>query len=269
MDYDFRLANAGTNAGLTNTVFHHLIAPVQGELDQARADGDQDRYRELLKGVFAEWIRQCPQAVSPRAQSDEEFRTRMIDYLAETAISKDFDPRQTPMEARMNALIGGLQRRPTPAGAWLVSEGIWEVVALFKVQMEMAYERITATGVSDMDPDESPPGVPLRMEYSTFCQGWLPHLQPADGERLLEEFGLNGKYRRVDVLDALTSRCGNCGDELQTIPGATAVVCESCGRKLDIAGGAAPCQNCGAPLSFPVGTTRLECPYCHTGTTRA
>jgi len=28
VDYDFRLANAGTNAGLTNTVFHQLIAPV-------------------------------------------------------------------------------------------------------------------------------------------------------------------------------------------------------------------------------------------------
>ncbi|HEV3066274.1 MAG TPA: hypothetical protein VGY50_00425, partial [Streptosporangiaceae bacterium] len=30
VDYDFRLANSGTSAGLTNTVFHQLIAPVQG-----------------------------------------------------------------------------------------------------------------------------------------------------------------------------------------------------------------------------------------------
>jgi hypothetical protein len=40
------------------------------------------------------------------------------------------------------------------------------------------------------------------------------------------------------------------------------------GRKLDIAGGETPCQNGGAPLSFPVGTSALECPYCHTGTHR-
>src|SRR5215467_10710016 len=59
VDYDFRLANSGTNAGLTNTVFHQLIAPVQGELDRARAAGDTGRYRELLRGVYAEWLRQC------------------------------------------------------------------------------------------------------------------------------------------------------------------------------------------------------------------
>src|SRR3954469_2106999 len=30
VDYDFRLANAGTNAGITNTVYHRLVAPWQG-----------------------------------------------------------------------------------------------------------------------------------------------------------------------------------------------------------------------------------------------
>ena len=40
IDYDFRIANADTNAGLTNTVFHRLIAPVQASLEQAKARGD-------------------------------------------------------------------------------------------------------------------------------------------------------------------------------------------------------------------------------------
>jgi len=106
------------------------------------------------------------------------------------------------------------------------------------------------------------------MEYSTFCQGWVPHLAPADGERLLAMFGLTGEYQRANVTDAQTKRCGSCGDELKTMPGASAVVCESCGRKLDIAGGEVPCQTCGAPLSFPVGTSRIECPCCKSGTHR-
>src|ERR1022692_3475958 len=50
IDYDFRLANSGTNAGLTNTVYHQLVAPVQGDLDRARAAGDAGRCRELLRG---------------------------------------------------------------------------------------------------------------------------------------------------------------------------------------------------------------------------
>lgn len=103
---------------------------------------------------------------------------------------------------------------------------------------------------------------------ATFCQGWIPHLQPADADRLLTMFGLSGEYSKVDVTDAVTKKCGNCGDELKTLPGATAVVCESCGRKLDIAGGEVPCQTCGARLSFPVGVSGIECPYCHSATHR-
>jgi LSD1 subclass zinc finger protein len=72
----------------------------------------------------------------------------------------------------------------------------------------------------------------------------------------------------VNVTGTVTKRCGGCGDELATLPGANAVICESCGRKLDIAGGETPCQNCGAPLSFPVGASGIECPYCRTGTHR-
>lgn len=268
VDYDFRLANSGTSAGLTNTVYHHLVAPVQGELDQARAAGDTDRYRELLRGVFAEWIRQCPQAVSPRARADQGFRDRMVGYLVECAVRRDFAPDLAVLDRQMNAAIASLQRRPNAAGPWLISDGIWQVAALFKQQMELAYQMLEAVGVLAMDPDEAPPGVPLSMEYSTFCQGWIPHLLPSDGERLLAMFGLTGQYARVNVTDAVTRRCGGCGDELKTVPEANAVVCESCGRKLDIAGGETPCHTCGAPLSFPVGISRLECPYCHSGTHR-
>jgi LSD1 subclass zinc finger protein len=268
VDYDFRLANSGTNAGLTNTVYHQLVAPVQLELTRARAVGDADRYRELMRGVYAEWIRQCPEAVSPRARTDEDFRDRMVGYLAECTVRKDLDPTLAPLDRSLNAATGALQRSPTADGAWLVSDGIWQVAAEFKQLMEKTNQMLGATGVLAMDPDEAPPGVPLRMEYSTFCQGWIPHLRPADAERLLAIYGLTGKYARVNVTDAVTRKCGGCGDELKTLPGASAVVCESCGRKLDIAGGETPCQTCGAPLSFPVGTSRLECPYCHSETHR-
>jgi len=268
VDYDFRLANSGTNAGLTNTVFHQLIAPVQGELDRARAAGDTGRYRELLRGVYAEWLRQCPQAASPRVKTDADFRDRMAAYCAESQLRKDFDPGLAALERQMNAVIATLQRRPNGTGPWLVSDGIWQVAALFKELIEKAYQMLGTAGVLAMDPDEAPPGVQVRMEYSTFCQGWIPHLPPGEVDRFLAIFGLTAEYARVNVTGTVTKRCGGCGDELTTLPGANAVICESCGRKLDIAGGETPCHSCGAPLSFPVGTSALECPYCHTGTHR-
>ena len=66
MDYDFRIANANTNAGLTNTVFHRLMTPVQNALAQAKERGDRDTFRQLYRQVYAQWVQECPLAVSPR-----------------------------------------------------------------------------------------------------------------------------------------------------------------------------------------------------------
>ena len=41
MDYDFRMANANTNAGLTNTVFSRIMMTVQMQMMQAKARGDE------------------------------------------------------------------------------------------------------------------------------------------------------------------------------------------------------------------------------------
>jgi hypothetical protein len=117
MDYDFRLANANTNAGLTNTVFHRIIALVQEPLEQAKARGDQETYRQLYRQVFSQWIQECPMAVSPRAKNDAAFRNQLVIYFAESAVVKEFDPHQESMNANMNVLATALQRIPTPGGA--------------------------------------------------------------------------------------------------------------------------------------------------------
>ena len=69
-------------------------------------------------------------------------------------------------------------------------------------------------------------------------------------------------------MSAWSLYCDHCGSELKVVPGARVVVCEACGRRLDIAGGERPCQTCGAALSFPVGVSRIECPYCQSETHR-
>lgn len=56
--------------------------------------------------------------------------------------------------------------------------------------------------------------------------------------------------------------------EIFRVPDAKFVVCEFCGRKLDIGGGEVPCQTCGAMLSFPAGVGQLPCPYCASSTFR-
>jgi DNA-directed RNA polymerase subunit RPC12/RpoP len=264
MDYDFRIANANTNAGLTNTVFHRLIALVQAQMAQARSRGDRDSCRELYRQVFSQWVEECPMAVSPRARTDKAFRDQLVAYLAESAVTKDFDPRQAPLDAKMQALEASFQRIPVAGKAWMVSGDFWSYADLFKQEMELTYALLHQTGVDAMDPDKPPSGVALRMEYSTFCQGWLPHLSPAYSERLLKMFGLDAQYDEFKPQPTDSHKCGACGAVIPTLTGARKVVCETCGFTIDVGSEAIPCRKCGALLSFPVSADHLLCPYCST-----
>lgn len=264
VDYDFRIANADTNAGITNTVFHRLMAPVQPQIDRALATGDQATYGRIFADLYREWLVHCPEAASPRARTDADFRERFVAYCAACTVAKDFDPNQREQNQRLAALTAALQRIPTPDGAWRVVGPFWEMADLFRTQMAQVYAGFESSGVAALDPDDPPPGVALKLEYSTFCQGWLPHLSPEDGDRLLREFGLTGDYTEYTPVDTETHACGGCGGRLTTVVGARVVVCESCGRRVDIAAGSLPCHNCGADLSFPEGSSHLACPFCGT-----
>jgi LSD1 subclass zinc finger protein len=267
-DYDYRMANFNSHAALTNTVFVYLTAPIQPAVDIAVATGNKDRYRQLMRPAYAEWIRQCPLANSPRCANDAEFFGRQLTYQLEGSLARDFDKSTHSVGQQLTAATMALQKIRQPDGSFLVGDGIWQVAALFKQQMEMSYQVLQDNGIMELDPEGAPVSVWLKMEFTIFCQNWLPSVPKADSERLLAFFGLNGEYTKVKVVDAETKKCGGCGDELKTVPGAQQVICESCGRKLDIAGGEVPCQNCGAPLSFPVGTSAITCPYCHANTHR-
>jgi len=268
MDYDFRMANANTNAGITNTIYSRIMMTVQMPLMQAKARNDRDAVRQIYKQVFTQWLQECPNAASPRAIKDMEFRRQFIDYCAECAVIKDMDPNQATLQVKMDGLVARLQRIPTPGGAWMVAGPFWEYAALFKQQMEGTYALIRQLGADQLDPDHASPEVAPRMEYTTFCQAWLPHLSPADGERVLKFYGLNSEYDEVQPHESEQRHCGSCGSDVEALPGAKQVVCESCGFTLDVGSQAIPCQKCGALLSFPVAVNHVVCPYCSTDTRR-
>jgi len=268
MDYDFRMANANTNAGITNTIYHRIMTTVQMPLAQAKAQNDRDAVRQIYKQVFTQWLQECPAAASPRAKTDMTFRSQLIDYFAECAVVKDLDPHQATLQTQMDGLVARLQRIPQPGGAWMAAGPFWEYAALFKKQMEGTYALIRELGVHNMDPDKASDTVALRMEYTTFCQAWLPHLSPADGEKLLKFYGLNAEYDEVQPHQSEQRHCGQCGSDIEALPGAKQVVCESCGFTIDVNSQAIPCQKCGALLSFPVSANHVVCPYCSTDTRR-
>src|SRR5207302_1983853 len=73
-----------------------------------------------------------------------------------------------------------------------------------------------------------------KLAWSTFCQGWLPYLPEGAAQALLERTGLRNEYVPIQPQGAQSRRCSGCGGEVSALPGAKEVVCDGCGRKLDV-----------------------------------
>jgi LSD1 subclass zinc finger protein len=153
--------------------------------------------------------------------------------------------------------------RRTGGPSFRVLVGVCERVALRANQLALS------SNLVDKDPDHASEAVRSRMAHSMFSQGWLPMLGTEDAVWLIDQLGLRGEYTKLEApFDIQTRNCGGCGNSLSVLPGAKSVVCDHCGKALDVAGAQSPCGNCGGALSFPVGVSELQCPYCETATER-
>ena len=64
--------------------------------------------------------------------------------------------------------------------------------------------------------------------------------------------------------DGQPRHCGGCGGEFHALPGAKAVICDGCGRKVDLGSAEIPCARCGGSVTLPLGADSIACPYCQT-----
>ena len=130
-------------------------------------------------------------------------------------------------------------------------------------QVARGTELAHSADLIDLDPDHAGTEVRRRMIAATLCQGWLPHLDAEDAKWLIGEWGLDGEYFKLEVpSDGQSWHCGVCGGEIMVLKGAKVVVCDHCGHSIDAGGGESPCRSCGGLITFPVGESRIPCPYC-------
>ena len=130
-------------------------------------------------------------------------------------------------------------------------------------QVTRGRELVVSSGLVDLDPDHASDGVSRRMAASTLCQGYLAFLEPEDAKWLVDTWGLDGEYFKLEVpKDGQTFHCGVCGGDITVLKGSKVVICGQCGQSIDVGGGESPCPGCGGMITFPVGVARINCPYC-------
>lgn len=83
-----------------------------------------------------------------------------------------------------------------------------------------------------------------------------------DVERLLADTGLDGDHDVLPLEHPSIRHCGGCGSDIPVVPGATRVVCEACGHRVEVGVAEIACGQCARTFSFPVGKDPVACPSC-------
>jgi LSD1 subclass zinc finger protein len=266
IDYDLRRACEGDTA--PGPAYAATVNSSHAASRAAIAAGDRDAYRDLQKRVYEAYVEHVPMAVSHRARNDPGYRRAYVGYMAEAAVARAFDPAAQALEAEMQQRVMGLRYGGNMMSPTVVPDSFWPVVDTLEKQIEGGKVLYRSARLAEIDPDHAE-HLTGKFAWSGFCQGWLGMLPADTAGQLLDRAGLRNEYVPVQVEDGQQRHCGGCGGEFSALPGARAIICDGCGRTIDVGSAEIPCASCGATMTLPSGADRVACPFCQAQVERA
>ncbi len=258
---DFDLRQACETDAPPGPEYAATVNSAHAASQQAIAAGDRDTYRDLQRRVYEAYVTYVPMAVSHRARNDLAYRRAYVAYMAESAVVRAFDPGAQALEAQMKQRVLSLRYGGNMMSPVVEPDSFWPMAETLELQIGLNRSLYRSAGLAELDPDRAE-HLTAAFTWSGFCQGWLGML-PADAARaLLERAGLVNEYVPVQAQDGQPRHCGGCGGEFRALPGARSVICDGCGRTIDVGAAEIPCATCGGSITLPAGAERVACPYC-------
>ncbi len=257
---DFDMRRAGEHTATPDMSYASLVNGLQPQIRAAQAAGDRDGYLGLQHQLYDAYVASVPHAVSHRARGDLGYRQRLVDYLAAAAVVSAFEPEAVALTEEMKQRAIGLRYTSMMPMA-IDPASFWPMCETLSRQIEAVNRLNHEHGVNDLNPDNTA-HLDTKLACSSFCQAWLAYLPADSAGQLIEWAGLTNTYVTIDVEGGEPRSCGGCGGTLHKLPGATVVVCDGCGRQLDVGAAEIPCTSCGATMTLPPGATDATCPFC-------
>ncbi len=259
-DYDIQLAmEAQTPPG---PAYESLQVALTPRIEEATLKNDRDALFELQRELIEKHIELCPKSYSPRI-GDPRYRDAVLEYQATIATYAAFNEEGKRLEADMNHAIRTLRWLGNPMqGVKVRPDTFWDLYNAYRDMTESNMDLVETEGLLERHPDDLTRELALRLGRSAFVQGWLPYLDEATANELLDATGLRAVYDHVPDPKTVRRNCGQCGHGLETVEGAERVLCEACGFVANTAAPDIDCRGCGAPVSVPEGTRMYSCPYC-------
>ncbi len=201
----------------------------------AAASGDIAAYRAVQRELYAAWVDACPGATPVRIR-DPDYRAAYIAALAEGETRAAFDAEARARRAAMDAAVAQLGFAAID-GRTRVLPGPYRAMEAAMFAHEARRHALALEhGLYELHPDRAPPALIRRIGFSLYVQGWLPYLDEADAQALLARTGLAGEYAIAPPPETRAVPCTTCGGPLDVVLDARRVVCEHCGRRVDVIG---------------------------------
>ena len=234
MDYDFSVA-LSIPIEQPGPVYEQLRGQLASDLAAARDAGDVDGYRALQCRLFAAWVRATSTGTPPRIK-DPIYRDRYVAWLAEAQVVADFDAEARAREVAMHAAVGKLKFISAQGRIRVPSDAFRALVDAMFAYEARRDELYVERGVYALHPDSASRELQRRIGMSAFTQAWLPMLEPAEADALLARTALVREYALVEPPALRATPCTHCGGPLAIVDGAKRVLCDHCGRLVDVVG---------------------------------
>ena len=266
IDFDLRQTSEGDTA--VGPAYATAVNSAHAGCEAAVAAGDREEYRVLQRQIYQAYVLHVPMAVSHRAKNDPHYRSAYVEYMAAAAMARAFDPEAQTLEAEMKQRVMSLRYVGDMMSPTVAPETFWPMADTFEKQIQSSRALYRSAGLAQLDPDAAE-HLTGKLAWSGFCQGWLGMLPADAAAQLLGRAGLTNEYVPVRADGGQPRHCGGCGAKFSSLPGARAVICNGCGRKIELGSPEIPCGVCGATMSLPAGADEAACPFCQSQVRRA
>jgi LSD1 subclass zinc finger protein len=254
-DFDFTVAAADAAATSWEVIEARLREAVARDGARAVDRGDRAAFAEIRAWMYEVQAEACPEHFSPRVR-DPDYRRRLVhDALVPWEIATTFDQTHRALTAEYNRASAVADE-----GGRLAS--ILEALAAGRRLWQHDCALLSAQDLFARHPDGIDAALYLQVHLSDFVRPHLARLGDADQRRLLDEAGLACEWIEAPRVDFSACGCGHCGGRLHKPAGSRRLLCEGCGKLLEVGDRLFSCRGCGAALSLAAGATEVQCGYC-------
>jgi DNA-directed RNA polymerase subunit RPC12/RpoP len=261
-DYDFDIMMLDHQGTDHDELTKKLIDGVRDELRAAFEAKNWAPYRELWRWVYTTDMALFPRAWSPRI-GDPAYRAAMLEFVIGTAVARNQRGEADRVaQGRCEEITGhvedAIQRGDRNAMARTLDAWMPSRIAALEEEARV-YDR---AGLFALHPDGLTAATYWQISRALIAAiQWKLHV-PADVlTGALERFGITTSTTEAPPIAIDQASCGSCGGKLLVVAGSRALVCESCGHRLETGERAFGCPTCGARvIAKSAGETK--CAWC-------